>query len=421
MAGTADTPRRAAAAAAGGGSGRSRTSPADDAWSDDARFRALAELAREVAHDTNNLLLATGGYAALALMDLPGDSPARDSVAQIEVATRAAAELAREMQLALARSGVAARGTGAAGAGADAGSAGLGSAGLGGAGTAVADVGDALADVERLLGVAAGPGTSVALARGPGGLPPVAVPPASVRRAALFLALSGSGAARGATSLRVGATATEGWVVLELRWAGPATAETSLDVSLDAALAEIAPYGGSVERADAPESFTLRARLPALEPEAAARASDAGARETSASGEPGAGAAKPVVRRALVVDDEEAVGRVAARLLEANGWSADVSPDGDEALERFAPDPDRYAVALLDLSMPGIRGTELIRSLRQIRPTVGIVLMSGYASADVIDDLDAQAVVFLQKPFSRASLAEALDAAVQIAGGPAKD
>ncbi len=98
-----------------------------------------------------------------------------------------------------------------------------------------------------------------------------------------------------------------------------------------------------------------------------------------------------------------------------------MSPDGDEALERFAPDPDRYAVALLDLSMPGIRGTELIRSLRQIRPTVGIVLMSGYASADVIDDLDAQAVVFLQKPFSRASLAEALDAAVQIAGGPAKD
>ncbi len=379
---------------------------------DDARLLALQRVSRAVAHDTNNLLLAVGGYAALALMDLPQDASARDAVARIEVASRAAVELAREMLLALAPGGE----------------------------DAAADAGYALADVAHLLDVAAGPGATVVV-EDSRGLPLVAVPPAVLRRTALFLALAGGGAVRGPTSVTARAAEADGSAVLELRWG---TATTG-DVALDAARDEIAPYGGSVERLDAPGSLALRARLPVVGGEAVsppagpvgearggrARPEGTGPERTGPEGaaqgshdheagpgvrDEGAGTSGSV-RRALVVDDEAAVGRVVARLLEASGWAADVSPGGEDALGRFETDAGRYDVVLLDLSMPGMTGTDLLRHLRAIRPDVGIVLMSGYASTDVTDDLQAQSVVFLQKPFSRASLAEAVDVAAEMARG----
>src|SRR6266576_761430 len=61
------------------------------------KLESLGVLAGGIAHDFNNLLVAILGNASLALLDLPPDSPARQSIADIEIASQRAGELARQM------------------------------------------------------------------------------------------------------------------------------------------------------------------------------------------------------------------------------------------------------------------------------------------------------------------------------------
>ncbi|MBC8161259.1 MAG: GAF domain-containing protein [Roseiflexaceae bacterium] len=61
------------------------------------KLESLGVLAGGVAHDFNNLLTAMLGHANLALLDLPSDSPARESIAQIELAAQRAADLTKQM------------------------------------------------------------------------------------------------------------------------------------------------------------------------------------------------------------------------------------------------------------------------------------------------------------------------------------
>ena len=373
-----------------------------DPGTDAARLDALAGIARAVAHDTNNLLMAISGYASLALLDLPADAPARDPVERAAAATRVAAELTRELLL-LAPPGSEAP---------------------------IADLGTALGDVEQLLTAVSAPGTTVSLE--PAGVPAVvAVAPSAVRRATVALALAMGRALRGAAALSVGAVPAGEDVAIELRWTGEGTG--GRDPDLAAARAEIEPHGGTVERVVGDETATvLRLRLPAAP---GGEAPEAPADGEPPGGEPPGGPAGPdqdpgrsgaardapagtrpsaPAPEALVVDDEAAVGRVAGRLLEAGGWRAEVSPAGEDALRRLSAEPSRFAVVVLDLSMPGLAGAALVRRLRTVRPDVGIVVMSGYAPADVADELAAESVVFLQKPFTRASLADAVDQAVRL-------
>ena len=373
-----------------------------DPGTDAARLDALAGIARAVAHDTNNLLMAISGYASLALLDLPADAPARDPVERAAAATRVAAELTRELLL-LAPPGSEAP---------------------------IADLGTALGDVEQLLTAVSAPGTTVSLE--PAGVPAVvAVAPSAVRRATVALALAMGRALRGAAALSVGAVPAGEDVAIELRWIGEGTG--GRDPDLAAARAEIELHGGTVERVVGDETATvLRLRLPAAP---GVEAPEAPADGEPPGGEPPGGPAGPdqdpgrsraardapagmhpsaPIPEALVVDDEAAVGRVAGRLLEAGGWRAEVSPAGEDALRRLSAEPSRFAVVVLDLSMPGLAGAALVRRLRTVRPDVGIVVMSGYAPADVADELAAESVVFLQKPFTRASLADAVDQAVRL-------
>jgi signal transduction histidine kinase/CheY-like chemotaxis protein len=116
----------------------------------------------------------------------------------------------------------------------------------------------------------------------------------------------------------------------------------------------------------------------------------------------------------LVVDDEAGVVRVARRLLGALGLETIAAGDGREALERLAVDrarERRICLVLLDVTMPGLDGVETLGRLRAENPSLPVLLTSGHsaASTELRVRFDEK-TRFLQKPFTVADLREALDA-----------
>jgi CheY-like chemotaxis protein len=116
-----------------------------------------------------------------------------------------------------------------------------------------------------------------------------------------------------------------------------------------------------------------------------------------------AGAAWRGSGTALVVDDEETVRRVAARMLESCGFSVMTAADGRAGVDAFAH--HAVDVVLLDLTMPAMDGEEALRNLRRLRPDVRVIMMSGYDEQDVTNRFpEARPSGFLQKPFTLGDL-----------------
>jgi CheY-like chemotaxis protein len=107
----------------------------------------------------------------------------------------------------------------------------------------------------------------------------------------------------------------------------------------------------------------------------------------------------------LVVDDEETVRSVAARLLERMGLEVVLAGDGREGVDKFRADPARYALVLLDLTMPHLDGEETFRQLRHIRPGIRVILSSGFNHQEVLTRFAGKGLAgFVQKPFEARTL-----------------
>lgn len=106
----------------------------------------------------------------------------------------------------------------------------------------------------------------------------------------------------------------------------------------------------------------------------------------------------------LVVDDEVPLLELVLRMLADLGYDAHGFASSRAALEAFRVSPRAYDVVVTDERMPGLSGTELIRELRQVRPDVPILLVSGFPSVD--EDLATAPDATLRKPISARELAE---------------
>jgi two-component system KDP operon response regulator KdpE len=101
--------------------------------------------------------------------------------------------------------------------------------------------------------------------------------------------------------------------------------------------------------------------------------------------------------RVLVVDDEQQILRTLRINLAARGYEVDTAADGAEALH--AASARRPDLVLLDLGLPDMDGTEVIRKLRTWSSAPIIVLSTRVGSADKVDALDAGADDYVTKPF----------------------
>jgi CheY-like chemotaxis protein len=92
----------------------------------------------------------------------------------------------------------------------------------------------------------------------------------------------------------------------------------------------------------------------------------------------------------LVMDDEEIIRELAVALLEDLGYSAEVCPDGSQAVALHAASRDGgtpYAAIILDLTVPGgMGGREAAVRIRAVDPDVPLIVSSGYSSDTQISE-----------------------------------
>jgi two-component system, OmpR family, KDP operon response regulator KdpE len=117
------------------------------------------------------------------------------------------------------------------------------------------------------------------------------------------------------------------------------------------------------------------------------------------------------VSRVLVVDDEPQIRRALAINLRARGYQVDLAASGEEVLKAVADQPPD--VVVLDLSLPGIDGLQVIQGLRGWTRVPIIVLSVREREADKVAALDAGADDYVTKPFGINELQARLRAAVR--------
>src|SRR3954470_17764827 len=83
--------------------------------------------------------------------------------------------------------------------------------------------------------------------------------------------------------------------------------------------------------------------------------------------------------RVLIVDDEASIRTFASQALNAAGYETIVASDGAEAL-RVAAEHRPIDLLLADLVMPGMRGDELAKLIRQEQPALKVVYLTGFRS-----------------------------------------
>lgn len=110
----------------------------------------------------------------------------------------------------------------------------------------------------------------------------------------------------------------------------------------------------------------------------------------------------------LVVDDEEAVRIVSARILESCGFTTDTATDGREAIDRFTANPTRYRAVVLDLLMPVLDGEQALAQLRRVRHDLPALIMTGYSGRSGMAPSAGAPTAFLMKPFQRETLVHTL-------------
>jgi PAS domain S-box-containing protein len=106
----------------------------------------------------------------------------------------------------------------------------------------------------------------------------------------------------------------------------------------------------------------------------------------------------------LLVEDEEAVRSFAARALRMRGYNVLEAGGGDEALEIVQGGAEIHLI-ITDVVMPNMDGPTMVKHVKQLKPELPVIFMSGYAEEAFRRDEGAGDIHFLPKPFGLKQLA----------------
>jgi CheY-like chemotaxis protein len=124
----------------------------------------------------------------------------------------------------------------------------------------------------------------------------------------------------------------------------------------------------------------------------------------------------------LLVEDEDAIRKLARMILEASGYVVLDSRNGREGLALCEAHQGQIDLLVTDVMMPELGGRELAEGALKLRPRLKVIFMSGHTEDTVLKEGVEEGAAFLQKPFTPAALAqkvrETLDSANRPAGQP---
>ncbi|SDF08792.1 sigma-54-dependent transcriptional regulator [Terriglobus roseus] len=107
--------------------------------------------------------------------------------------------------------------------------------------------------------------------------------------------------------------------------------------------------------------------------------------------------------RILIIDDEAGIRDSLETLLTFEGFTVEMAPEGQSGLEMLSS--NEYDLLLLDLSMPGESGIDLLPRIKRMRPELPVIMITAYGTVgNVVDALRAGADNFVQKPWDNEKL-----------------
>ncbi len=102
----------------------------------------------------------------------------------------------------------------------------------------------------------------------------------------------------------------------------------------------------------------------------------------------------------LVVEDDDTLRRAVSRMLRNKGFSVIEAIDGLAAVNLFQAREREINLVLLDTSLPGMGGPEVLQELRRIRPRIKVIVTSAYSQEATLRTVGGeQSPVFIRKPY----------------------
>jgi len=370
------------------------------------KLESLGVLAGGIAHDFNNILMAVLGHAELALAEISPMSPARRNITEIATAARRAAELCRQMLAYAGKTSIALERV---------------------------VLPDLVEEMAHLLKTAISKKAilNLNLERG---LPPIEADPSQIRQIVMNLIINASeaiGDRSGVVTVSVGATRCDEeylsrtelretlapglYLHLEVADTGCGIGEetrlrifepffstkfTGRGLGLAAVLGIVRAHKGALKVYSEPgKGTTFKILFPATE----------GPVEGARTIEPAPLADWRGKGTILLVDDEESLVALGARMLEHLGFTVLLASDGLQAVELYRERGKEIDMVLMDLTMPHMDGAEAFGELRRLNPAVRVVLASGYSHEDVASRFAGKGLNgVLQKPYTLLKLRESL-------------
>ena len=110
----------------------------------------------------------------------------------------------------------------------------------------------------------------------------------------------------------------------------------------------------------------------------------------------------------LIVDDDLAILESTKAIVESAGYAAQTAETAREAIRKAKS--DWFDVALLDIDLPDMQGTELLKRLQEIKPRMIKIMVTGSASLDnAIQCVNLEAKAYIVKPFHPDDLLQVIE------------
>lgn len=352
------------------------------------RMESLGHLAGSIAHDVNNMMTVVAGYSGVLLKRIADDDPIRLPILEIKKAGDRCSVLTRQL-LAFGRRQVLV--------------------------PTVVDLGETVADLNNMLPMIVGDDVRVRITRAPQPWP-VRVDSTQIEQVIVNLIVNARDAMPEGGTLDISTenvTVRDGdpfaadvppgdFVVIAIADTGVGMDADTLGhvfdpffttkssghgsgLGLSTAYGIVKQSGGHITVQSAPgQGTTFRIFLPRVH-------------------EPFTPARPPVdppvgFETVLLVEDEDSVRDLLKIVLEQAGYWVIDARSGQEALTLAAARTGDIELVVSDVVMPGLTGPALVRALREVRPEIKALLISGYPRDDLAEDLTTTEAEFMQKP-----------------------